>query len=131
MIDYDDSEVIWWMHEIEYIVRVMQSSWEEITPESVAREIHELYELYELRDRITSDDLLEMCDHYLQRYSDPFDGLGDVPFDLKILTESGKKALLTAVIAKSKLLKSHATRLDESIKARFGDNMENLTEEAQ
>ena len=109
MINCDDEEVRWWMREIEYIVFEMQSSWRKITVESVARELHDMYEASGLG---VSDDLSEMCDYYLQRYSDPFEGLGDVPPDLKILTESGKCALLKAVTTKSNLLKSHAKTLD-------------------
>ena len=109
MIDYDDSEVTWWMHEIEYIVRVMQSSWEEITVQSVAMEVHDWYDQ---PGTAPSDELHEMCEEYLRRYSDPFDGLGDVHSDLKFLTESGKCALLKAATTKSRLLKSHAKTLD-------------------
>jgi len=109
MIDYDDSEVIWRMHEIEYIVCAMQTDWEEITVESVARGVHNLYGE---QGTPPSDELHEICDYYLQRYSNPFDGLGDVPSDLKVLTESGKSALLKAVTVNSELLKSHVLELD-------------------
>jgi hypothetical protein len=105
MIDYDDTEVSYRLQEVDYVVRQMQSDWEEITVESVARGVHNLYGK---QDTAPSDQILEICDYYLQRYSDPFDGLGNVPTDLKILTESGKCALLKAVAAKSKLLKSRA-----------------------
>ncbi len=100
MIDYDDEEVRWWMREVEYIVFEMQSSWRKITVESVVRELHDLYEATGLG---VSDDHPEMCDYYLQRYSDPFDGLGDTNVDPKVLTESGKSALISAVTAKSEL----------------------------
>jgi hypothetical protein len=123
MIDYDDSEVSWWMHEIEHTVREIQSSWDEITIQSVAMEIHNRYDQ---PGTTPSVELLEMCDDYLRRYNDPFAGLGDINVDLKILTESGKNALFTAVTAKSKLLKGHAAKLDVYIKAKFGDSVINL-----
>ena len=37
MIDYDDTEVSYRLQEIDCVVRQMQSDWEEITVESVAR----------------------------------------------------------------------------------------------
>ncbi len=123
MIDYDNSEVIWWMHEIEYIVRVMQSSWEEITVKSVMRELQDVYGPSSI---LPSDELLEMCEDYLQRYNGPFNGLGDTNVDLEVLTESGKNALYTAVTAKSKLLKEHAAKLEVYAKAKFGDGVKNL-----
>ena len=123
MIDYDNEEVRWWMREVEYMVFEMQSSWREITVEGVVRELHDLYEATGLG---VSDDLSEMCDYYLQRYSDPFDGLGDVPFDLNFLNESGKSALLKAVTAKSKLLKSQAAELDAYVKTVFGESANEL-----
>jgi hypothetical protein len=118
MIDYDDAEVSYRLQEVDYVVRQKQSVWEEITVESVARGVHNFYGK---DDTAPSDWILELCDYYLQRYTDPFDGLGDVPTDLKILTESGKCALLKAVTAKSKLLKSHASELDAYVKAMFED----------
>ena len=120
MINYDNSEVIWWMHEIEYIVRVMQSSWEEITSESVLRE---LQDVYGQSSTTSSYELLEMCEDYLQRYNGAFNGLGDTNVDLEDLTESGKNALFTAVTAKSKLLKEHAAKLEVYAKAKFGDDV--------
>jgi hypothetical protein len=118
MIDFDNEEVRWWMREIEYIVGVMQPSWEEVTVDNVVRELHDLYEGTDY----VPDDLPEMCDYYLQRYSDPFDGLGAVPSDLKFLTESGKSALLKAVTAKSNLLKAQAAELDAYINTVFGES---------
>jgi proline dehydrogenase len=109
MIDYDDTEVSYRLQEVDYVVRQMQSDWEEITVESVARGVHNLYGE---QGTPPSDELHEICEYYLQRYSNPFDGLGDVPSDLKVLTESGKSALLKAVTNKSSLLKSHAKTLD-------------------
>ncbi len=119
MIDYDDDEVRWWMREIEYIVCEMQSTWEEITAQSVAKELYDMYNSCSSGSP-PMDGLLEMCYDYLQRYRDPIDGLGDVPSDLKFLTESGKNALLKAVTAKSKLLKVHAAKLDAYAEAKFG-----------
>jgi hypothetical protein len=112
MIDYDNEEVRWWTREIEQIVCEMQSSWEEVTVEGLTRE---LFDRYELSGTAKSEEILEMCEDYLKRYSNPFDGLGNVPSDLKFLTESGKNAALKAVTAKSKLLKSHASELDAYI----------------
>jgi len=125
MIDYDDEEVRWWMGEIVYIVSVMESSWREITVESVVRELHDMCEAAGMG---VYNELPEMCDCYLQQYSNPFDGLGDVPSDLKILTESGKSDLLKAVTTKSKLYKAHAAELDAYVKAMFGDSVINQTE---
>ena len=113
MIDYDDEEVRWWMREIEHVVQVKQSEWEEVTVESVVRE---LIDVYGVKGTPASDDLLEMVEGFLQRYSDPFYGLGDTNMNLRGLTESGKNALLTAVTARSKLLKSHAAKLDDLLK---------------
>ena len=124
MIDYDDEEVRWWMREVEHVVQVMQSEWEEVTVKSVVRE---LCDVYGLQGTPPSDELHEMCEYYLQRFSDPFDGLGYFPSDLKELTESGKSALLKAVTAKSKLLREHAANLDDYVKTKFGDNMFDLT----
>jgi len=121
--DTDDEEVIWWMHEIAYIVRVMQSSWKEITVQSVARELHDMYDP---PGTTPSDELLEMCEYYLRRYSDPFDGLGSAPSDLKFLTESGKSALLKAVTVKSELLKSHVLELDAYLEKLQQGSNENL-----
>ena len=123
MIDYDNEEVRWWMREVEHVVQVMQSEWEEVTVESVVRE---LIDVYGVQGTPLSDDLLEMVEGFLQRYSDPFDGLGDVPSDLKFLTESGKSALLKAVTAKSKLLKAHAAELDAHVKTVFGESANEL-----
>ncbi len=110
MIDYDDEGVRWWMREVEHVVQVMQSEWEEVTVKSVVRE---LCDVYGVQGTPPSDELHEMCEYYLQRYTDPFDGLGNTNyFDPKVLTESGKSALLKAVTAKSELLKSHALELD-------------------
>ena len=119
MIDYDNEEVRWWMREIEHVVQVKESQWEEVTVESVVRE---LIDVYGVQGTPLSDDLLEMVEGFLQRYSDPFDGLGDVPSDLKFLTESGKSALLKVVTAKSKLLKAHAAELDAYVKTVFGES---------
>ena len=119
MIDYDDSGDMWWVHEIEYMVRVMQSSWEEITVESVARNMHDSYGE---PGTSPSDELLEMIEECLLRYNDPFDGLGNIDVDLKVLTESGKNALFTAITAKSKLLKAHTAKLDAYVKAKFGND---------
>ncbi len=124
MIDYDNEEVRWWMREVEQIVYELQSTWEEVTVKSLTRE---LFDRHELSGTAKSEELLEMCEDYLQRYRDPFDGLGEAPTDLKILTEYGKCALLKAVTAKSKLLKSHASELDAYVKAMFDDSVINLT----
>ena len=124
MIDYDNEEVRWWKREIEYIVFVLQSNWEEVTVESLTRELHDMYELSGTAE---SEELLKMCQDYLKRYNDPFDGLGDVHSDLKFLTESGKNALLKAVTTKSELLKSQASELDAYIKDNFGNSMTSLS----
>ena len=116
MIDYNDSEVMWWMHEIAYMVRVMQSSWKKVTHQSVAMELHNFHDL---PDTTPSDELLEMCEEYFQRYSDPFLGLGDTKIDLRVLTNQGRNALFSAVTARSKLLKAHAAELDAYIMANF------------
>jgi len=109
MIDYDDESVRWWMREVEHVVQVMQSEWEEVTVKSVVRE---LCDVYGVQGTPPSDELHEMCEYYLQRFSDPFDGLGNTSVDPKVLTESGKSALLKAVTAKSELYKAHAIKLD-------------------
>lgn len=119
MIDYDDEEDMWWVHEIEYMVREMHFSWEKITIESVAWNLHHSYGE---PGTTPSDELLEMIEEYLLRYTDPFDGLGDIDVDLKVLTESGKNALFTAITAKSKLLKAHTAKLDAYVKAKFGND---------
>jgi hypothetical protein len=119
MIDYDNEEVRWWMREIEHVVQVKQSEWEEVTVESVVRE---LSDVYGVQGTPLSDDLLEMVEGFLQRYSDPFYGLGDANMNLRGLTESGKNALFTAVTAKSKLLKAHAAELDAYVKTVFGES---------
>ena len=124
MIDYDDESIRWWMREVEHVVQVMQSEWEEVTVKSVVRE---LCDVYGVQGTPPSDELHEMCEYYLQRDTDPFDGLGDTSVDLKVLTESGKNGLFTAVTAKSKLLKEHAAKLDAYAKAVFGDDVINLT----
>ena len=111
MIDYDNEEVRWWMREIEHVVQVKQSEWEEVTVESVVRE---LSDVYGLKGTPLSDDLVEMCGNYLRRYNDPFDGLGDV--DLHFLTERCKKALFIAVTAKRERLKLHDAALDGLLK---------------
>ena len=123
MIDIDDDKVIWWMHEIEIAVFQMQNSWEEVTVESVARELHVLYEL---PGTTASEELFEMCDYYLQRYSNPFHGLGYLPPDLNFLTESGKSAVLKAVTVKSELLKSHVLELDAYLEKLQQGGNENL-----
>jgi len=119
MIDYDDESVKWWMHEIEYIVRDLQFSWEEITVDRVMRELDDLYELSGTE---LSDEVHEICEDYLQRFNDPFDGLGDVHGDLLPLTKSARNAMLKAVTAKSDLLKSHAAELDAFVEAEFGES---------
>jgi hypothetical protein len=124
MIDYDNEEVRWWMREVEQIVCELQSSWEEVTVEGLTRE---LFDRYELSGTAKSEELLEMCEDYLKRYNDPFDGLGDVHSDLKYLDESGRNAALKAITAKSKLLKSQASELDAYVKDKFGDSMTNLS----
>jgi hypothetical protein len=114
---FDEYEY-WWDCEIEDSVTEMQYEWKEITARTVA-----MYFLagYNQVNVPPSKDLLEACDNYLKRYTDPFDGLGDVASDLKILTETGKSALLKAVTTKSKLYKAHAAELDAYVKAHFGD----------
>jgi hypothetical protein len=123
MIDYDNEEVRWWVREIEHIVCVLQSTWEEVTVESLTRELHDMYEL---SGTAKSEELLEMCEDYLERYNDPFDGLGYANMNLRGLTESGKNALFTAVTAKSKLLKAHAAELDAYVKTVFGESANEL-----
>jgi hypothetical protein len=113
MIDYDDEEVRWWMREIEHAVQVMQSECDNVTVESVVRDLHDVYGV---QGTPPSDELHEMCEYYLQRYSNPFDGLYYAPSDLKFLTESEKSALLKAVTAKSELLKSHVLEVDAFLK---------------
>jgi hypothetical protein len=112
MLDYDDEAVRWWMREVEHVVQRLQSDWKEVTAESVVRE---LIDVYGLQGTPPSDELHEMCKYYMKRYNDPFDGLGDVHSDLKGITEYGKNALLQAITAKIKLLKSHALELDSYI----------------
>jgi hypothetical protein len=124
MIDYDNEEVRWWMREIEHIVCELQFTWKEVTVESLTRE---LFDRYKLSGTAKSEELLEMCEDYLKRYNDPFDGLGDVHSDLKFLPESGKNAVLKAITAKSRLLKSQASELDAYAKNKFGDSMTNLS----
>ena len=94
-----DKYEYWWDFEIEDTVAEMQKEWKEITVRTVAMEFLAGYN----QENVTpSKDLLEACDNYLKRYTDPFDGLGYVPTDLKILTESGKSALCKAMTTKSK-----------------------------
>ncbi len=124
MIDYDNEEVRWWMREVEQIVCELQSSWKEVTVESLTRE---LFDRYKLSGTAKSEELIEMCEDYLKRYNDPFDGLGGIRSDLKGLTESGKNALLKAITAKSELLKSQASELDAYVKDNLGDSMTNLS----
>ena len=112
------------MREVEQIVYELQSSWEEVTIESLTKG---LFDRYKLSGTAKSEELLEMCEDYLKRYNDPFDGLGDVHSDLKFLTESGKNAALKAITAKSKLLKSQASELDAYVKDKFEDSVINLT----
>ena len=119
MINYDDESVRWWMREVEHVVQVMQSEWEEVTVKSVVRE---LCDVYGVQGTPPSDELHEMCEYYLLRYSDPFEGLGDVPSDLKILTKTGMSALLKAVTTKSNLYKAHAAELDAYVKAMPEDS---------
>ena len=118
MIDYDDESVRWWMREVEHVVQVMQSEWEEITVKSVVRE---LCDVYGVQGTPPSDELHEMCEYYLQRFSDPFDGLGYADMDIWGVTEQGKNALFAAVTARSRLLKTHAATLDAYVKDKFGD----------
>ncbi len=113
------TEGIWLRLVIEDVVARMQSEWKELTAQNVATEVIDGGN----QGTITSDELLEMCEEYLQRYTDPFDGLGDTSDDLKVLTESGKNALFTAVTTKSKLLKEHAAKLEIYAKAKFGDKV--------
>ena len=124
MIDYDNEEIRWWMREVEHVVQVKESQWEEVTVESVVRE---LIDVYGVQGTPLSDDLIEMVEGFLQRYSDPFYGLGDVEMSLWDLTESGKSAVFKAVTAKSKLLKAHAAELDAYVKDNLGDSMTNLS----
>ena len=121
--DYDDSEVQWWMHRIVYTVDVMQSSWPEVTVKSVEREIRSLNEL---TGSITSEDLLEMIEHYLWGYTDAFAGLGDVGVEFRVLTEKGRNALHTAVTKKRDRLKANTAELDAYIKSHFGDDSSSL-----
>jgi hypothetical protein len=123
MIDYDNEEARWWMREIEHAVQVKQFEWEEVTVESVVRK---LIDVYGVQGTPLSDDLLEMVEEFLQRYSDPFYGLGCASMNLTGLTESGKNALFTAVTAKSKLLKAHAAELDAYVKTVFGESANEL-----
>ena len=123
MIDYDNEEVRCWMREIEHAVQVKQFEWEEVTVESVVRK---LIDVYGVQGTPLSDDLLEMVEEFLQRYSDPFYGLGCASMNLRGLTESGKNALFTAVTAKSKLLKAHAAELDAYVKTVFGESANEL-----
>jgi hypothetical protein len=120
---FDEYEY-WWDCEIEDSVTEMQYEWKEITARTVA-----MYFLagYCQVNVPPSKDLLKACDNYLKRYTDPFDGLGDVPSDLKGITESDKNAALKAITAKSKLLKAHASELDAYVKAMFEDSVINLT----
>jgi hypothetical protein len=120
---FDEYEY-WWDYEIEDSVTEMQYEWKEITARTVA-----MYFLagYNQVNVPPSKDLLKACDNYLKRYTDPFDGLGDVPSDLKGITESDKNAALKAITAKSKLLKAHAAELDAYVKDVFGDSVINLT----
>ena len=110
---------IWLRLAIEDVVARMQSEWTELTAQNVAIEVIESGN----QGTITSDELLEMCEEYLQRYSDPFYGLGDINVDLNVLTEHGKNALFTAVTAKSELLKAHAAKIDAYVIAKGGEPM--------
>ena len=112
-----DKYEYWWDYEIEDTVTEMQNEWKEITVRTVAMEFLTGYNQVNVPP---SKDLLEACDNYLKRYTDPFDGLGDVASDLKILTETGKSALLKAVTTKSKLYKAHAAELDAYVESKFG-----------
>ena len=109
------TEGIWLRLVIEDVVARMQSEWKELTAQNVVKEVFD-----EGNQRsITSDELLEMCEEYLQRYSDPFHGLGDAKIDLRELTKQGRNTLFAAVTARSKLLKAHAAELDNYVMANF------------
>ena len=115
---------IWLRLAIEEKVKEMQAEWKEVTAQNIAME---LTDMDCVPGPISSAELLETCEDYLRRFRDPYAELGFVPDDLKILTESGKNALFTAVTAKSKLLKEHAAKLDAYAKAMFGEDVINLT----
>ena len=102
------TEGIWLRLVIEDVVARMQSEWKELTAQNVATEVIDGGN----QGTITSDELLEMCEEYLQRFSDPFADLGGVPLELKALIEFDKNALFTAVTAKNELYKAHAIKLD-------------------
>lgn len=115
----DEELYAWWKHEVEYTVDVMQSEWKEITAQSVAREVYDMYH----PNSPPLDELVELCEDYLRRYSDPFHGIGYADESLIGLTEAGKRALFTAVTNKGKLLKAHADKLDAYIEATFGGDV--------
>lgn len=115
---------IWLRLAIEEKVKEMQAEWKEVTAQNIAME---LTDMDCVPGPISSAELLETCEDYLRRFSDPFAELGFVPDDLKILTESGKNALFKAVTAKSNLYKAHAVELDTYVKAMFEDDVIILT----
>ena len=106
---------IWMRLVIEDVVARMQFEWKEVNIQNVAKEVIDGGN----QGTITSDELLEMCEEHLQRYSDPFYGLGDISVDPKVLTESGKNALFAAVADKSKRLKAHTAKLDAFVKDKI------------
>ena len=111
---------IWLRLAIEEKVSEMQAEWKEITAQNVAME---LTDEGNVPGSISAAELLETCEDYLRRYNDPFDGLGNTNVSPKVLTESGKNALFTAVTAKNKLLREHAAKLEVYAKAKFGDDV--------
>jgi hypothetical protein len=110
---------IWLRLNIEDAVSSLQSLGVELTAQSVARFL--IDDGYQ--GKLTLDKLLEVCEEYLQRYSDPFYGLGDINVDLNVLTEHRKNALFTAVTAKSELLKAHAAKIDAYVIAKGDEPM--------
>jgi len=115
---------IWLRLAIEEVINEMQAEWEEVTAQNIAME---LTDMGAVPGPISSAELLETCEDYLQRYNDPFADLGFVPKNLKILTDSGKHALFKAVTTKSKLFKEHAADLDAYAKAMYGEGFVNPT----
>lgn len=111
---------IWLRLAIEEVINEMQAEWKEVTAQNIAME---LTDMGNVPGPISSAELLETCEDYVQRFSDPFAELGFIPKDLKNLTDSGKHALFNAVTARSKLFKAHAAKLDAYAKANFGDDV--------
>ena len=108
------SDGIWLRLIIEdVIIEMKYETLEEITALNVAKEV---LTLGNLPGTISTGDLLEACDGYLDRYNDIFSGLGYVGYDFNDRNELGEYYLGMVLRTKSKLFKAHTTELDAYLK---------------